>query len=157
MDRLLKFWALPQPEKRLFCEAAILLVLSHLSVKTIAFKHINHFLSARWNKRTQGALNIAEVIRLADVSLSRVVNLSPWKSLCLSRSIAAFIMLRRRGIPAVIVAGVKFSENSSLHAHAWIDIGHAKPFAKSENSVFTALMKIGQDPLIAEWTPNPPR
>ena len=144
MGRLLRFWSVPRREKQLFCEAAILLLLSHLSVKTIAFRHIDSFLRARWNNYTGDALNAAEDIKLTNLSLSRVVYLLPWKSLCLSRSMAAFIMLRRRGIPAVMVAGVKFSKDSSLHAHAWIDTGHVEPSANSENSAFTAVVRIGQ-------------
>jgi hypothetical protein len=156
MGRLLRFWSLPRREKQLFCEAAILLLLSHLGVKTIAFRHIDHFLRVRWNNGARDALDVAEVIKLTDVSLSRVVNLSPWKSLCLSRSMAAFIMLRRRGIPAVMVAGVKFSEDSSLHAHAWVDTGHAEPGANSEHSAFATVVRIGQEPLNANSAPRPP-
>src|SRR5262249_20942079 len=153
MSRLLRFWSLPRREKQFFCEAAILLLLSHFAVKTIAFRHIDRFLRTHWNDGSRNALDVAEVIRLANVSLSRVVNLSPWKSLCLSRSMAGFIMRRRRGIPAVIVAGVKVSENSSLHAHAWVD---PEPDLHSENSAFTALVRIGQQPLIADSAPTPP-
>ena len=46
MDRLLKFWSLPRREKHFFCEAGILLLLSRLSLKTIAFRHIENFLRA---------------------------------------------------------------------------------------------------------------
>jgi len=69
---------------------------------------------------------------------------------------AAFIMLRRRGIPAVLVAGVKFSEDSSLHAHAWIHTGRAEPDADSKNSAFTAVVKIGKDALTANSAPHAP-
>ena len=123
MGRLLKFWSLTRREKQFFCEAGILLLLSNLCVKTIAFRHIDSFLRARWNDCTRGAFDRADDIKLVNLSLSRAANLLPWKSLCLSRSIAAFIMLRRRGIPAVMFAGVKFSEDSSLLAHAWVDTG----------------------------------
>jgi|SRR6516162_2126501 hypothetical protein len=150
MSRLLKFWSLSRREKQFFCEAAVLLLLSQLSVKTIAFRHIDRFLRARWNNSARRALDHAEVIGLTNVSLTRVVNLSPWKSLCLGRSMAAFIMLRRRGIPAVIVAGVKFLDDSSLCAHAWIDTGHVSLTARSENSAFTPVVAIGQDGLIVD-------
>ncbi len=156
MRRLLRFWSLPRREKQLFCEAAVLLLLSHLSVKTIAFRHINGFLRARWNNHSRGALDAAEDIKLANLSLSRAVNLLPCKSLCLSRSMAAFIMLRRRGIPAVLIAGVKFSEDSSLHAHAWIHTDHAEPDADSKNSAFTAVVKIGKNALTANSAPHAP-
>jgi hypothetical protein len=144
MGRLLRFWSLPRCEKHFFCEAAILLLLSHLSVKTIPFRHVDRFLRANWNSSTRDAVDVAEVIRLTDISLTRVVNVLPWKSLCLGRSIAAFIMLRRRGIPAAIVAGVKFLEDSSICAHAWIDTGHVSLTARSENNAFTPVVTIGQ-------------
>src|SRR6266566_2102048 len=99
MGRLLKFWSLARREKRFFCEAGILLLLSNLSVKTVPFRHIESFLRARWNDRTRGAFRGAEDIKLVKLSLSRAANVLPWQSLCLSQSIAAFIMLRRRGIP----------------------------------------------------------
>jgi hypothetical protein len=153
MGRLLRFWSLPPRERQFFFEAVILLLLSHLSVKTIAFRRIESFLRARWNDDTRNAVDVAEVVKLADVSLSRAVNLLPWKNLCLSRSMAAFIMLRRRGIPVVMVAGVKFSGAFSLHAHAWID--HPEPSASSENSAFTAVLRIGQGSLIADSAPSP--
>ena len=155
MGRLLKFWFLTRREKKFFCEAGILLLLSNLCVRTIAFKHIDNFLRARWNDRTQGAFDWADDIRLAKLSLSRTASLLPWKNLCLSRSIAAFIMLRRRGIPAVLVAGVKLSEGSTLLAHAWVHTGHGVIDGNFENSAFTAVVRIGQEPLIADLTRNP--
>jgi hypothetical protein len=156
MCRLLRFWSLPRREKLLFFEGAVLLLLSHLSVKTIAFRHIDSFLRARWNNDNRGVFNAAENIKLTNLSLSRVVNLLPRKNVCLSRSMAAFIMLRRRGIPAVIVAGVQLSEDSSLHAHAWIDTSHIEPTVNPENSAFTAVVRIGKEPSSAESAPSAP-
>ena len=98
----------------------------------------------------ESAFDRADDIKLVNLSLSRAANLLPWKSLCLSRSIAAFIMLRRRGIPAVMFAGVKFSEDSSLLAHAWVHTGRGVIDGNSENSAFTPLVRIGQEPLIAD-------
>ena len=146
MDGLLKFWYLPRREKQFFCEAATLLLLSNLCVKTIAFRYIDSFLRGRWNDGAPDVLGHADDIKLVALSLSRAARLFPWKSLCLSRSIAAFVMLRRRGIPAVMLAGVKFSEHSSLIAHAWVHTGHEISDSKSENSEFIAVVRIGNEP-----------
>jgi hypothetical protein len=154
MGRLRKFWFSPRREKQFFCEAVIFLLLSNLCVKTIAFRHIDRFLRARWNDSAAGRPDHADDIKLVTLSLSRAANILPWKSLCLSRSIAAFIMLRRRGIPAVMVAGVKVSEDSSLIAHAWVHTGHDVTNANSDNSAFTAIVRIGQEPVIAKSAPN---
>jgi hypothetical protein len=149
MARLLNFWSLSRREKQFFYEAALVLLLSQLSVKTIAFRHIDTILRTRWNDGTRGAFNAAGDIELVKLSLSRMAGLLPWKTLCLSRSIAEFIMLRRRGIPAVMYVGVKLSEDSSLLAHAWV---HARPEitnGNSENSTYTPLVMIGQESMIA--------
>jgi Transglutaminase-like superfamily len=147
MGRLLKFWSLTRREKQFFCEAGILLLLSNLCVKTIAFRHIEGFLRARWNDGTRGGCNCADDIELITLSLSRAANPLPWKSLCLSRSIAAFIMLRRRGIPAVMFAGVKSIKDSSLLAHAWVHTARGVIGGNSENAAFTPLLRIGPEPV----------
>jgi Transglutaminase-like superfamily len=145
MSRLFKFWSLPQREKQLFCEASLLLLLSDLSVKTIAYRHIDSFLRARWNDVTRGTIDSGDDIeQLVKLSISRMASLLPWKILCLSRSIAEFIMLRRRGIPAVMHMGVKFHENSSLHAHAWVHIATDLTEGNSDSSGFTPVVRIGQ-------------
>ena len=141
MGRLLKFWSLPRHEKYCFCEAGRRGARANLSIKTIPFRQIYRFLHANW--KTPAVLDSAENAKLVMVSLSRAANLLPWKSQCLSQSIAAFVMLRRRGIPAVMFVGVKSLEDSSLHAHAWVHTGHEVTDENSENSTFTALVSVG--------------
>jgi hypothetical protein len=142
MLRLAKFWSLTRREKKFLCEASIFLSLSNTCVKTIAFKHIDKFLRTRWNDGIRGGIDREQEIRLVQRSISRAANVLPWKSLCLSRSIAEFIMLRRRGIPAVMFAGVRFSSHSSLDAHAWVETGLVNDKIH-ENSRFATLIKIG--------------
>src|SRR5262245_49526366 len=145
MSGLSKFWSLNLSEKKLLFEAFILLFISHLSVKTVAFRHIYSFLRGHWNNPPQQLSQRPDCIRAIHRSLSRVENRSPWTSLCLSRSSAAFIMLSRRGIPAVIVAGVRFEE-PLLRAHAWVHAGLGAEKA-SENEAFTTIMRIGKAPV----------
>ena len=143
MGRLAKFWSLTRRERKFLCEASILLLLSNACVKAIAFRHIDRFLRTRWNGGIQGGIDHEQEIRLVQRSISRAANVLPWKSLCLSRSIAEFIMLRRRGIPAVMFAGVRFSGISSLDAHAWVDTGLGVDDKSSENSGFATVIRIG--------------
>jgi hypothetical protein len=153
MGRFRRFWYLTRREKRLFFEACILLLTSNVSVKTLAFRHIDSYLR-HWDDRSRDVFvrsdDIKNDIRLIDFSLSRAANVLPWNSLCLSRSIAKFIMLRRRGIPAVLFAGVKSREDTSLFAHAWVRAGDCVMEGNSdrtENAEFTVLLRIGQAPL----------
>src|SRR6516225_2767912 len=120
MRRLGKFWSLTRWEKQVLCEAIILLSISTICVKAIAFRRIDRFMRTHWNEGVQ-CIDREQETRVIQLSISRAVNVLPWKSLCLSRSLAEFIMLRRRGIPATINAGVRFSGHSSLDAHAWVD------------------------------------
>jgi Transglutaminase-like superfamily len=144
MKRLLKFWSLPGREKYCFCEAGILLLLSNLSINTIPFRQIYRFLLANSNNCTRVVLDSAENVELVMLSLSRAANVLPWKSQCLSQSIAAFVMLRRRGIRAVMFVGVKSLEDSSLLAHAWVHTGREVTDENSENSTYTALVSVGE-------------
>ena len=143
MRRLGKFWCLSGREKRFLCEASILLAFSNTCVKYIAFKHIERFLRAHWNEGVYGCIDREQEIRIVRRSISRAANILPWKSLCLPRSIAEFIMLRRRGIPAVMFAGVRLCGASSLHAHAWVDTGLEMNDERSENSNLTTVLRIG--------------
>jgi hypothetical protein len=149
MNRLRKYWSLPRREKQLFCEAGILLLLSKLSVETIAFRYIESLLRAHWNYGASRGLDHADDIKLVKLSLSRAENVLPSKNPCLARSIAEFIMLRRRGIPAVMYMGVKCSENSLL-AHAWVITRSEVTNENSENSAYAPLVTIGQERTITE-------
>ena len=142
MGRLAKFWSLTGSEKKFLCEASILLLLSNACVKAIAFRHIDGFLRSRWNDDIEGNIDQEQVIRLVQRSISRAANVLPWKSLCLSQSIAKFIMLRRRGIRATLFAGVRFSGDFALDAHAWVDTGLATNDKSSENSGFATVIRI---------------
>jgi hypothetical protein len=144
MGRLLKFWSLSRREKQFLCEAGTLLLLSNLSIKSIAFRHIDNFLRSHWNDGAPGPEH-ADDINLVKFSVSRAANVLPSQSRCLSRSIAELIMLRRRGIPAVMYMGVKSSEHSSLHAHAWVLTGRQVTNETSKNSTYVPLVMIGQE------------
>jgi hypothetical protein len=147
MNRLSKFWSLTQREKRLLGESGVLLVLSTLALRIFHFKRIYNFLSDSYGTSetaTRQANDDVSEINLIKLSISRVANGLPWRSLCLSRSIVGFVMLRRRGIPATLFAGAKILENSSLVAHAWINIGNEENEKILRDSDFAVVVRIGQ-------------
>jgi Transglutaminase-like superfamily len=150
MGRFHKFWMLPRREKLLLCEACIMLLLANLSVKIFAFRRIERHLRAHCNNdrllRSSAGAGDKDGIKLVDLSVARAAVVLPFKSLCLSRSIATFTMLRRRGFPAVLFAGVRVCADSSLIAHAWVEPGFGMMERNSENSAFTTLVRIGPEP-----------
>jgi hypothetical protein len=145
MSRLVKFLDLTRREKAFFLEAAIWLIISNLTVRIVAFKYIEGFLRGYCWRPGDNHVDVAvdrnADISLVNLSLSRAANQFPWQTLCLSRSIAAFVMLERRGIPVVMFVGAKFIENASLCAHAWVHAGHV---GFDEDATFTPLLTIGQ-------------
>ena len=151
MGRFHKFWMLPRREKLFLCEACILLLLANLSVKIFAFGRIERHLRAHCNNDrilgiSASAYDVKHGIKLVDLSVARAAVVLPFKSLCLSRSIATFTMLRRRGFPAVLFAGVRVCADSSLIAHAWVEPGCGMMERNSEKSAFTTLVRIGLEP-----------
>src|SRR5262245_14736550 len=125
MGRLTKFWFLSRREKALLCEAGSLYLVAKVSVHTIPFRHIERFLRTSVGSGAAKASDRQEDTRLVRLSLLRCGSLFRWKAPCLSRSIAEFIMLRRRGIPAVLYIGAKLIESSTLSAHAWVETNAA--------------------------------
>ena len=78
MHRLRKFWSLTRREKLVFFEACIFLLLSNLSVKAIAFRHIDRYLRAHWNHPSQPGIDcsgrVKSEIKLVNLSLSRAAS-----------------------------------------------------------------------------------
>jgi hypothetical protein len=145
MVRLLKFWSSTRREKLLLCEAIILLSLSGLCIKILPFKRIYSFLHSRFSCVKIDGYEVGSCAGdTIERTISRAVNGLPWEHLCLPQSIVTFIMLRRRGIPAVLLTGVKVLENSSLTAHAWVDRGEEASKKTFTNSDFTVVLMIGQ-------------
>src|ERR1700751_1290052 len=117
MSRLVKFWRLSRREQQAFFEAGILLALCTACVAAIPFRYIDRFLSVHCKARSQRVLDRDATIAIVTRFVCRATKILPWTSLCLSRSMAEVMMLRRRGIPAVMFAGVRFDEHALLAAH----------------------------------------
>jgi len=106
------------------------------------FRRIERYLRAHWGVGAAKTCDRHEDVRLIRLSVSRVGGLFRWKTPCLSLSIAEFIMLRRRGIPAAMYMGVKVAENSALSAHAWVESSAAG--GDREGGGYTNVFVIGQ-------------
>jgi hypothetical protein len=156
MHRLRKFWSLSRREKLAFFEGCILLLVSNLCVKLISFRRIERYLRGDWDQHPRAGIDrarhVESEIKLVNLSLSRAASVLPWKSLCLSRSIAGLVMLRHRGISAVLLVGVKSLEDSSLHAHAWIRASDGvvdwNLDGSSDNSSFAVVLRVGHESLL---------
>lgn len=66
--------------------------------------------------------SIAEALRVRWAILA-VTRHSPAKFVCFPQSLAAYLMLRRRGIRSTVVYGVARSPEGELIAHTWVTVG----------------------------------
>jgi len=124
-------------------EASVLLSIANICIRALAFRHIDRILRVPWQFREKCRGDESQELTLVNRSVARAANLLPCNSLCLSRSIAAFVMLRRRGIPGAILMGVAFAEDRSLQAHAWVETGKAENHQLPEKLGFTPILRIG--------------
>jgi hypothetical protein len=53
----------------------------------------------------------------------RVSRHLPWHSSCLVCAIAGRMMLRRRGMPSLLLLGARSDPEAELAAHAWLQCG----------------------------------
>jgi hypothetical protein len=56
-------------------------------------------------------------------AIEAAVRRSPVKLVCFPQTLAAYAMLRRRGVASTMVYGVKRSAEGELTAHMWLSVG----------------------------------
>jgi hypothetical protein len=123
VDDLRKFWRLSWRDRLLLSQAALWLGIAGLSIAVLPFRSVG-LLAARPIRRQelarQARRNNVQRIRWA---ITRAAARVPWRAKCFEQGLAAQLMLRRRGIPAVLYYGAKQDEQNGLNAHVWVRDG----------------------------------
>ena len=114
-----KFISLPVDEKLLLIEAIVMLFISKIVVY-LPFRYYIKLLKSP--KRIETKVDLMFLNKIS-ISLHRANKLVFWKNICLVKSVAARLMLKRRGIPSVLTLGLQFEYGKKLSAHAWIKVG----------------------------------
>lgn len=126
MSKLSKYFKLSLPDKLLVVEALLLLAAARLAIVGVSFKRVASFLGRRSENVEAGDepanSNTASVKRIA-WAIRRVGLVTPWRSNCLAKAIAAQVMLRRRGIAAALYFGMVKNSDGEYAAHAWLTSG----------------------------------
>lgn len=60
-------------------------------------------------------------------------------STCLSRALAGWLMLRRRGVPSVVRVGAQSEVDSGMRMHAWLEVKGNPLIGQEEAANFVAL------------------
>lgn len=100
----------------LLAEALATLAAASLAIRLLPFRRIAAFASRPPRRRAKEAANAAR-LRWAVRAWCRRV---PWKAMCFQSALAMQMMLRRRGIRAVLHYGI--SREDGLKAHVWLSV-----------------------------------
>lgn len=114
--KLRTFLQLNSVERKLICEAALMLALARLIVLTVRFRFIAPWLQ-RAPARRRCDRKMLFAVRQAVATAARNV---PWNAVCLPQALAAKVMLARRGCGSTFHLGATFDSSGKLIAHAWL-------------------------------------
>ena len=124
MTRLRKFLKLSASDRRLLVETALFHGMARFALLALPFRWVASILGKN-TEETLGTIDrgheeVAERVSWAVHVASR---LAPWKSTCLTETIAAKLALRRRGITSTLYLGAGRDENQKICYHAWLKSG----------------------------------
>ena len=116
--KLETFLSMGGPDRRLVCEAIVVLGLARLAVK-LPFRFV-----APWLARTPGesACDASRVLRVRKAVITAARNV-PWNAVCLPQAMAAKFMLARRGCGSTFHLGAGSDAQGKLIGHAWLVAG----------------------------------
>jgi hypothetical protein len=121
MERLDKLLRLPAGERWLLVRAALLLVAMRLGLWLLPFQTLRRLLATFTATRTRA--RDAEPYSKEQVAwaVEAVARRMPLASTCLTRAMAAQVLLARRGYPTLLRIGVVREGKDELQAHAWVE------------------------------------
>jgi hypothetical protein len=144
MNRLRKFLRLSTVEKWLLIKVTLLLWGIKLGLKLLPFQTVRRFLD-KLAKVPVGLHaddlatpeRIVWAIELADRSMPGT---------CLTRALAARVLLVRRGYPAQVHIGVIGGKGREFLAHAWVESRGKVVIGNYELESYTPLTVLGENP-----------
>ena len=121
MRQIVRFFRLPWEDRRLVIRAALSLWVMRIGLSLVSVPTLRRLLIERRpgvDRGTPSAESSVERVIWAVRTASRV---TPWASTCLTRALAAQMMLARLGEQTRIQIGVAKDEQGGLKAHAWLE------------------------------------
>jgi hypothetical protein len=113
-------------ELQILVEACILLPLVALGLRFWGFKALMR--SLKLDNKAQAGQALARAEAIATLVAKSAANL-PFHSSCLVRALSSARILQNHGFHADLLIGLRKEENTSITAHAWLEIA-GKPLAE---------------------------
>lgn len=120
MRRIRKLFGLPSYERWLLLKAVALLWAVRLSLWLLPFAGTRQLLNWASRRSRRLSVNPTPVERLA-WAVGVASRFVPGTAHCLTRALAAKILLARRGYPAKVCYGVLPESTEPFTAHAWVE------------------------------------
>lgn len=147
---LRRFARLPSGKRALAVETALRLLLALLLTRFVPARYWWRFLdTAEAPPRGQEAVRRGACDSNASREVARAVEKvalhAPFRARCLQQAMAAQWMLRRRGVPSVLVFGVRRGADAErpLDFHAWLTVGGECVVGGREVGSFKAFPALG--------------
>jgi len=119
------FFSLGKQEKKLFCQAFILLGIIRVKMLTQPFKHLTRSLEHQKSISKIDRLDPEEIriALLVGIAVNRAAKYTPWKSACLVQALTTHRILVKYNLPGVIYLGIAKKAENEIIAHAWTQCG----------------------------------
>lgn len=145
MKVLHKFSLLPAADRWFLIKTILLVETIKLGMWLLPFRTLHRFLTlaAGATARSQPAdhTSIERVARAVDMASRH----TPGLKTCLVRSLAAQVLLTRRGHSALLHIGVVRGERGQFQAHAWVESNGEIVTGGSDLERYTPLAVLGEE------------
>jgi hypothetical protein len=142
MWRLGRFYRLPTGERWLLLKAALLLGAIRVGLWLLPFRTLRSLLesaAAFTRVRETDCQSTDVVVWAVEVAAKHM----PGFDTCLTRALAAQVLLSRRGYPALLRIGVVKSAEGKFEAHAWVESAGSVLIGGHELERYTPLAALG--------------
>jgi hypothetical protein len=124
-----RFWKIPGPEKKLFIRGFFYSLFCVCILRNLPLKYSLSYSNNRTKSRF--ASNNILKIKLARVTLNRLMYVSPWNRNCFIKALTFNYVLSKLSIESRIILSLRKSPNKSLDAHAYILVDNKFTYFKN--------------------------
>jgi hypothetical protein len=123
----------------LLAEAGAVILVASLALRLVPFRTLAERLDSGRKGGRQADAETVYWLRRAVLAWARRL---PWRALCFEQGLAAFALLRRRGLKATLHFGAA-TIDGELKAHVWVTSGKAEVVGCENKEDFGLLKRFG--------------
>ena len=110
-------------DRRLVVETTLGLALARIAVIVLPLRRLGWLASRPLLRPEPQPMERAESVRRIRWAITACASRVPWRALCFEQGLAAQLLLRRRGIAAVLYVGAALDDQDGFAAHVWVRDG----------------------------------